>query len=40
MRILEQIHLSHIESIEILRGPEATSYGLGSGDGVILIRTK
>jgi TonB-dependent SusC/RagA subfamily outer membrane receptor len=38
--VLDMIDPSSIERIEFLRGAEATAYGLGSLNGVILITTK
>ena len=37
MAVLDQIPLYQVARLEILRGPEAMSYGVGSGNGVILI---
>ena len=40
IEILDELPLSHVRSIEIVRGPEAENYGLGAGRGVIVIRTR
>ena len=38
--ILDEMPLSQVKSIEVIRGPEAMNYGLGTGNGVIVIRTR
>ena len=40
MEILDEVPLSHVSSIELIRGPEGLNYGFGSGHGVIVIRTR
>lgn len=39
MEVLDELPLSQVSSIEIVRGPEAMNFGLGGGHGVIIIRT-
>jgi TonB-dependent SusC/RagA subfamily outer membrane receptor len=38
--VLDLVHPSMIERIDVLKGAEASKYGLGSANGVILITTK
>jgi TonB-dependent starch-binding outer membrane protein SusC len=40
MRVLDEILVSDVRSLEVLRGPAAHGYGLGSANGVIVIHRR